>query len=345
MLESALKCQKVFKRLEELDPMYVAEFKTDKKLQELEEYERIPPNDEDWDVVRIYVRLLKIFFDVTNRISGSLYVTSNTYFHDYHFILSKLQQWCLERKDLSLQSMASSMKLKHDKYWGDLDCINHIHFMGVVLDPRYKLKFVERVFENLFGIAKAAEMAGRVKATFVRLYDHYRNFEQSANDVVFKCGETSKNVDAAAAHNVEDECDNFAMEFMRELSKEKSMEGKSEVDRYLMESHEAISEKFQILDWWKVNSTKYKVLAKLAKDIFGVPITATPSKSAFSIGVRVLDPYRSSLSPNTVEALLCLKNCLRCTIIPMDMEESTEELEKIESGFPLTSDEGAELLA
>jgi hypothetical protein len=64
---------------------------------------------------------------------------------------------------------------------------------------------------------------------------------------------------------------------------------------------------FEILNWWKVNSSKFSVLAKIARIVLVIPITTVASESAFSIGGRVLDSFRSSLAPN----LICVQNWLR----------------------------------
>ena len=90
------------------------------------------------------------------------------------------------------------------------------------------------------------------------------------------------------------------------------MESKSELDRYLLESFEDLEvEDFDILMWWKINSSRYRVLSQIARDVLAIPISTVASESAFSIGRRVLDLFRSSLSPNTVEALICTQNWLK----------------------------------
>ncbi|GJZ76510.1 zinc finger BED domain-containing protein RICESLEEPER 2-like protein [Tanacetum coccineum] len=43
----------------------------------------------------------------------------------------------------------------------------------------------------------------------------------------------------------------------------------------------------------------------MAQDILAIPIIIVASKATFSAGSRVIDTYRASLAPKTVEVLLC----------------------------------------
>ena len=83
-----------------------------------------------------------------------------------------------------------------------------------------------------------------------------------------------------------------------------------------------------------MHSSKYQLLSKVALDVLAIPLSEVASKSVFSTGGRVLDPFRSSLLPNTVEMLICGQNWLRAIDI-IDFQESMEEVESykgLESG-------------
>lgn len=71
---------------------------------------------------------------------------------------------------------------------------------------------------------------------------------------------------------------------------------------YLEEPLFPRSVSFNVLNWWKDNSAKHPTLAKIAQDILVVP--STRSGAAFSVGGRIIDECRSSMLPETVEALV-----------------------------------------
>ncbi|KAL0340246.1 UNVERIFIED_CONTAM: Zinc finger BED domain-containing protein RICESLEEPER 1 [Sesamum radiatum] len=64
---------------------------------------------------------------------------------------------------------------------------------------------------------------------------------------------------------------------------------KSKLESYLEEAKFPRAETFNILDWWKINSLRLPILAKIARDILAVPATTVASEAAFSVGGRVID--------------------------------------------------------
>jgi hypothetical protein len=85
----------------------------------------------------------------------------------------------------------------------------------------------------------------------------------------------------------------------------------SEVDRYFLDGCEASTIEFDFLFWWRVNAPKYPILTEIACDILVIHISIVASESTFSNGGRILDPFRSSLSPLTVEAFICIQDWLK----------------------------------
>lgn len=90
--------------------------------------------------------------------------------------------------------------------------------------------------------------------------------------------------------------------------------------------------KFDLLNWWKVNSSKYKVLSLLARDVLAMPVSTVAFELAFSTGGRVLDPFGSSFNPETVEMLVCTQNWLQSNV-PISLWKVTDDVEQIEQSF------------
>lgn len=99
-------------------------------------------------------------------------------------------------------------------------------------------------------------------------------------------------------------------------SKKSSEPNKSEIDAYFEDALDeaSVDDDFDILAWWKLKAPKYPMLARLARDILAVPISTVASESTFSTSGRTLSPTRSSLSDETVEALICSQDWLRAAI-------------------------------
>ncbi|KAK3221347.1 hypothetical protein Dsin_008372 [Dipteronia sinensis] len=46
----------------------------------------------------------------------------------------------------------------------------------------------------------------------------------------------------------------------------------------------------------------------MARDVLSIPVSSVASESTLSVGWRVLDQYRSSLKPDTMEAIICSRD-------------------------------------
>ncbi|CAL5336331.1 unnamed protein product [Camellia sinensis] len=347
MLEVAEKFQKAFECLEEDDPRFKLFFmENDDENENANENDGgrgkgkgkrfiSYPKEEDWEVARVFVKFLRLFYHVTLQLSGSLHVTSNVFFHQLVSVQSKLVQLS-KNGDVVLSNMADKMKLKYDKYWENLDNINFLLYVAVVLDPRYKLTYLKFSFNKVYENDKVEILVARVKATLERLFDHYVE-KNNVGNVAPSYASQAPQVMEVDEEEKEDPMTLFASQYINHLESEKSVENKSELEKYLVDDCvDPRVPNFDILNWWKVNGNKYKVLSLIAKDVLAVPVSTVASESAFSTSGRVLDPFRSSLTPKMVEALICAQNWLRSSSIPINLREcmdDVEQYEEIESEF------------
>jgi hypothetical protein len=187
-----------------------------------------------------------------------------------------------------------------------MDMINLMLYVGFVLDPRNKIKALVFWLRKCNGPMWADQIEAKVRDLLNRLIEQYNKFHgwgvgESSNIV-----EDTRKVDVNPICDDEDKETQYRNMFSQHLVAENDLECRSEVDQYLLDECEANIIDFDILNWWKVNTPKYPTLAAIARDVLAIPISTVASESAFSNGGRVLDTFRSSLSPLTVEAFRTL---------------------------------------
>ena len=71
------------------------------------------------------------------------------------------------------------------------------------------------------------------------------------------------------------------------------------------------SNPFDVLSYWRGRYSQCPELANMARDIMTIPISTVASESTFSIGGRVVNQWRSSLTCDNAEALITTRNWLQ----------------------------------
>uniref|UniRef100_A0A803L0M6 BED-type domain-containing protein n=1 Tax=Chenopodium quinoa TaxID=63459 RepID=A0A803L0M6_CHEQI len=165
MLNAAIELEDAFERYSEEDPHYVIDLN--------ERDGKGSPDSDDWNNVRRFSEFLQAFYDLTLHDFGSLYVTSNFFFHELVSVAVLLKD-LVSSDDPDMCLMVCRMKENYEKYWGDPEKINLLIFIVVVLDPRYKLVYVEWMITEIYDPIVASKLVNNVKDALNALYEEYR---------------------------------------------------------------------------------------------------------------------------------------------------------------------------
>lgn len=284
MLDAAVEYKDVFLLLQQDDPAFQS-----------------CPSDIEWERTVTITGYLKLFVEVTNVFTGTKYQTSNIYFPEICNIHLQLIEWC-KNPDEYLNSLALKMKNKFDEFWRNCSLALAI---AAILDARFKMKLVEYYYPQIYGVTaqdRIDDVNDRIKALYSEhaLCSPLASLDQGLAWQV----SGSDNPD----NETRDRLTGFD-KFLNETSQNQS--SISDLDKYLEEPLFPRNVDFSILEWWKVHMPKYPILSMVARNVLGIPMSKVAFEFAFNTGGRVLDSYRGSLSPNTVQALMCAQDWLQ----------------------------------
>ncbi|XP_013713780.1 zinc finger BED domain-containing protein RICESLEEPER 2-like [Brassica napus] len=292
MLSAALKFKVAFEKLKAEDMLY-----NDYFLEEEENGQKRvgPPTTEGWEENEIVI------------IERNLIALSNS-------------------KDGILQIQAKEMRNKFEKYWDGLINMNPLVIIASVFDPRNKMQFASICFDKLYGkdSLESGHLRTSIRALMKSLYEEYVSKLGSSSQ-----GDSLSNVidngegEVGTMFDISDDDDeDFERRdslYSKMVSEAANEEGSSELDIYLMEKpvprgSNNFGLDYNVLSWWRKNSCKFPILSELAEDVLAVQVSFVASESAFSTSGRILDPFRSCLTPYMIEALVCLQQWLRNNI-------------------------------
>ncbi|KAH9768720.1 putative AC transposase [Citrus sinensis] len=260
------------------------------------------PSEEEWGKIEKIGKFLSMFYEITCIFSGSKYPTSNLYFPKVFVTKVALDQ-LLCSEDVYMKTMAQKMIEKFEKYWYDFCTILAI---AVILDPRYKMAFIEFAYNKAYG--QNSEELKHVRDKLFSIFGEYNLITPSSSttsvltqmsDVGSSAGRND-NSQSTQDHGYEfDDFDNMdCSAYVR----------KSELELYLDEPRIDRKIDLDILSFWKGNGFRYPNLSSMARDILSIHISTVASESAFSVGGRVLDRFRSVLKPETVQAIITTRD-------------------------------------
>uniref|UniRef100_A0ACD5ZDT7 Uncharacterized protein n=1 Tax=Avena sativa TaxID=4498 RepID=A0ACD5ZDT7_AVESA len=211
------------------------------------------------------------------------------------FVSSLSVKVILDEQEKSKNGTIRSMMNEMKKYFMESYLTNCI---SVILNPRFKMEHVEFRLKQYFGV-DAHKHIQKVKIAMKTLFIEY-------------AAEIEDNVDFLSQEpNGEKVVADTVLLDWDEHVKVKKVGSRNELQRYLDEDFHPRTIDFDILNWWGVNSARYPTLGRIARDVLAVRASTVASESAFSICGRVITDHRSSLAPETVEALMCFGDWIK----------------------------------
>ncbi|XP_060216500.1 zinc finger BED domain-containing protein RICESLEEPER 4-like [Lycium barbarum] len=262
--------------------MYIDDHKYQKHCLEMSR-SRGHPSGDDWKKVKGFTKFLDIFYQITLNFWGTFYVTSNFFFHEL-FNLSFITKNS-HGDDVVLIDMADKMQVKFDKYWGDFDNMNILIFVVVVLDPRYKMRYVKFIFVNSYGILVGNLRSEKVMNTLTRLFNHFKD-SSSRTSAENLGGQFNMLTESDSGEICKSQWEKY-------LQEEDNVGNMNDLERYLIDDME-FTKDLNIVAWWKDASKRYPIVSRIAKDVLTVPISTIAFESSFRNGGWILDSYQSS---------------------------------------------------
>jgi hypothetical protein len=250
MLSVAMQFKEVFPRFQDREPNYTT-----------------LPDDDDWEKVEKVSKLLEVFNGVTNIISGSEYPTANLYLAEVYRIKQVIDN-AVQDESQFMKDMANAMKTKFDKYWSEC---NLVMSLASVLDPRIKMMGVNMCFPLIYPRDVAKK---NIEIVLNALKDMYREYV----DLLGKHDEEGSSRTSADQNGLTlppTRTSGWAL-LMNYVEEQQAIPAiKSEVEEYLEEPTHKPKDNghmsFCALEWWKLNSGKYRVLSQMAADILSIP--------------------------------------------------------------------------
>jgi hypothetical protein len=131
---------------------------------------------------------------------------------------------------------------------------------------------VKFYFGELYDYDKAQLLTQKVKDNLVSLYEFYLKADEVMDDNSHKQDVND------AIDDIEVDVNTLA-QFKRHLQGEDSVKNRNDVERYLVDGCEDPNDdKLDIVGWWKINASKYKILSKVAQHVLAIPISTVASE-------------------------------------------------------------------
>ena len=274
-----------------------------------------------WDVCTKICELLKVFNDATN-------VFSHVYKPTAHLFLIEavniVDEFHTHSNDSQIEACVDVMVNKWLSYYQNIPMIYLIAF---VFDPRCKLEgikdylqvYYDCLGQNNFDVNRIHD---DVKGVFYHLYEEYAKIYGINLDLHETPIERSSSLKISRGYAILANKRKKLPSSSSSSSSSSSMSSSPELDSYLTTSFEFVEDfsSFDILQWWKEHERHYPLLSLIAKQILATPVSTVAVEQEFSARKNVLDPKRSCLSPDSLEAQVLVEDWTKAKYKQQEME-------------------------
>uniref|UniRef100_A0A5B6ZQB3 Putative zinc finger BED domain-containing protein DAYSLEEPER n=1 Tax=Davidia involucrata TaxID=16924 RepID=A0A5B6ZQB3_DAVIN len=241
-------------------------------------------NSAEKNAVNIMHAYLDPFYKTTNNICTNKVPTIGLvlFFMDH---ISETIAACRDSRHSPdwLKNAAEDMATKARNY--NEQVCNIFTYMTAILDPRIKVELIPESLnsENYLEEARTHFMRNYSTSHFPSMTSGY------------------------GAHELDDGGSvSFAEEIARKKRRATMSSATDELTQYLSEPPAPIPT--DVLDWWKVNSTRYPRLSVMARDFLAIQATSVAPEELFCSKGDEIDKRRFSMPHQSTQALLCIRS-------------------------------------
>ncbi|CAF1925831.1 BnaC05g11600D [Brassica napus] len=271
---------------------------------------KISISPEEWRKVESLCSCLKILFEAGSVLARPNRLTANELYDEMTKLQLELSHAAMG-DDVDARNTVNALREKFDLYWRGCFLVLAV---AVVMDPRFKMKHIKDTFTNAYG----EDAEDWIKSVSDAVHDLFLNY--SGHNLLDEYVEIEVAEEPDFQQDMPQDANTGDVQSVDETRSTLVTIGdfdidmsdmKTEMDQYLDDTLVLMSDSFDVLGWWKLNSINYPILSKIAVDLLSVPFSTVSPDSVFDTEVKQMDSYKASLPRVTLEALLCTKDWLK----------------------------------
>lgn len=284
-------------------------------------------NSETWKLCSGVKNVLKYFDDATTLFSAVYYPTTNLFLSQAVNIAHMFDTYS---QTIPLCDCIHAMQQKWLQYF---TIIPDIYLIASILDPtikHYGMQSLLRSYYDFINDPNVTEPLCDIDYTSTTCLEYLKEMYQLYRQEYAPQSVGTSSQQRAGDRKGKSSSLTAAQIALQNSKRQRCVDASNELEQYLDEPQFAADDedRFDILEWWRVNTVRFPILSMVARDILSVPITTVASESAFSTAKRVCDSHRGKLKCKNITIQICTGDWFRAmkrtqgmSIEPYDLDE------------------------